>query len=63
MIEIAHTGTPLLYAGFTLLVVVLLLVDFMALKVQGAHKVSVKEAAIWSGCTAPKLRRRKPSSI
>ena len=48
MIEIAHTGTPLLYAGFTLLVVVLLLVDFMALKVQGAHKVSVKEAAIWS---------------
>ncbi len=48
MIEIAHTGTPLLYAGFTVLVVVLLLVDFIALKVQGAHKVSIREAAIWS---------------
>lgn len=45
---IAHTGTPLLYGGFTLLVLVLLLVDFVALKAQGAHKVSVKEAAAWS---------------
>jgi len=45
---VAHTGTPLLYAGFTLLVIVLLLVDFVALKAQGAHKVSVKEAAAWS---------------
>jgi tellurite resistance protein TerC len=48
MTEIAHTGTPALYAGFAVLVVVLLMVDFMALKVQGTHKVSVKEAAIWS---------------
>jgi tellurite resistance protein TerC len=48
MTEVAHTGTALLYAGFTLLVVVLLVVDFVALRVQGAHKVSVKEAAIWS---------------
>jgi len=48
MSEIAHTGTPLLYAGFTLLVVLLVVVDFVALKAQGAHKVSVKEAAIWS---------------
>ncbi len=48
MNEIAHTGTPLLYVGFSLLVVILLLVDFLVLKVQGANKVSVKEAAIWS---------------
>jgi tellurite resistance protein TerC len=48
MTDISHTGTPLLYAGFTVLVVILLLVDFIALKAQGAHKVSVKEAAIWS---------------
>ena len=48
MTEIAHTGTPLLYLGFSLLVIVLLLVDFVALKIRGSHKVSVKEAAGWS---------------
>jgi tellurite resistance protein TerC len=46
--EVAHVGTPLLYLGFSLLVVVLLAVDFLLLRVQGAHKVSVKEAAWWS---------------
>ncbi len=48
MTEIAHTGTPVLYAGFTLLVIALLAVDFIALKAQGAHKVSIREAALWS---------------
>jgi tellurite resistance protein TerC len=48
MTDIAHTGTPFLYAGFILLVVVLLIVDFVLLKTQGCHKVSVKEAAWWS---------------
>ncbi|MDQ8153396.1 MAG: TerC/Alx family metal homeostasis membrane protein [Gemmatimonadota bacterium] len=43
-----HTGTPMLYAGFTALVVVLLAVDFLLLRAQGSHKVSVKEAALWS---------------
>jgi tellurite resistance protein TerC len=42
------TGTPMLYLGFTLLVVVLLAVDFLMLKAQGAHRVGVKEAASWS---------------
>ncbi len=46
--EIAHVGTPLLYLSFGLLVVVLLAVDFLLLRVQGTHKVSVKEAAWWS---------------
>ena len=41
-------GTPALYLGFTALVVVLLAVDFVVLRVQGAHRVSVKEAAAWS---------------
>jgi tellurite resistance protein TerC len=45
---IESTGTPALYLGFTLLVIVLLAVDFFALKAQGAHRVSVKEAAAWS---------------
>ena len=42
------TGTPVLYLGFTLLVIVLLAVDFFVLKARGAHRVSVKEAAAWS---------------
>ena len=45
---IESTGTPILYLGFTLLVIVLLAVDFLVLKAQGAHRVSVKEAAVWS---------------
>ena len=48
MTEVEHTGTPLLYAGFTLLVIVLLAVDFLLLRTQGNHKVSMKEAAWWS---------------
>jgi tellurite resistance protein TerC len=41
-------GSLTLYLGFTLLVSVFLAVDFFVLKVQGAHRVSVKEAATWS---------------
>ena len=48
MTQILHTGTPTLYIGFCLLVVVLIAVDFLLLRAQGSHKVSVKEAAWWS---------------
>lgn len=48
MADIAHTGTPLLYTGFSLLVVALIAADFVLLRSQGSHKVSVKEAAWWS---------------
>jgi tellurite resistance protein TerC len=48
MNDITHTGTPILYAGFSFLVIVLLLVDFLLLRAQGSHKVSTKEAACWS---------------
>jgi tellurite resistance protein TerC len=48
MNEIAHTGTPILYLGFSVLVVALLFVDFLLLRTQGNHKVSIKEASIWS---------------
>jgi tellurite resistance protein TerC len=48
MTEVTHTGTPVLYAGFTLLVIVLLAVDFLLLRTRGSHKVSMKEAAWWS---------------
>lgn len=45
MTDIPHTGTPLLYTGFCLLVVALIAADFFLLRAQGSHKVSVKEAA------------------
>lgn len=45
---IESIGTPILYLGFTLVVIVLLAVDFFVLKAQGAHRVSVKEAVAWS---------------
>jgi tellurite resistance protein TerC len=41
-------GTPLTWSLFAAFVVVALLVDFLAMNKQGAHKVSTKEAAIWS---------------
>lgn len=41
-------GTPLLWSLFAGFVVVALLVDFFALKSQGAHRVSMREAATWS---------------
>ena len=43
---IDSVGTPALYFGFTVLVIIMLAVDFVALRVQGSHKVSVKEAAL-----------------
>ena len=41
-------GTPLLWSLFAGFVVVALLVDFFALNRQGAHKVSMREAGIWT---------------
>ena len=46
--NIESTGTPILYLGFTVLVIALLLVDFLVLNAHGAHRVRVKEAAGWS---------------
>lgn len=41
-------GTPGLYASFTILIIVLLAVDFLLLKKEGAHTVGTREAAFWS---------------
>jgi tellurite resistance protein TerC len=44
-----HTiGTPGLWSAFGLLVVIALIIDFVVLRAGGAHKVSYKEAALWS---------------
>jgi tellurite resistance protein TerC len=42
------TGTPLMWGLFAAFVVVALLVDFFAMEKQGAHRVTMKEAAVWS---------------
>ena len=41
-------GTPLLWFLFTLFVLGALVVDFVAMEKQGAHKVTMREAGIWS---------------
>jgi tellurite resistance protein TerC len=41
-------GSPLTWSLFTAFVLVALLVDFFAMSKQGAHRVSTREAAIWS---------------
>lgn len=48
MTEEIQIGTPLLWAAFAAFVVVALIVDFVALKNQGAHRVTFKEALNWS---------------
>jgi tellurite resistance protein TerC len=42
------TGTPFMWSLFAIFVVVALCVDFFAMKKQGAHQVSLREAAVWS---------------
>jgi tellurite resistance protein TerC len=41
-------GTPLVWSLFAGFVLVALAVDFLAMRKQGAHAVSMKEAAVWS---------------
>jgi tellurite resistance protein TerC len=41
-------GSPLLWSSFIAFVVIALFVDFFALKHQGAHRVSMREAGIWT---------------
>jgi tellurite resistance protein TerC len=41
-------GTPLMWWLFAAFVVLALAVDFIALNKQGAHKVTMREAAVWS---------------
>lgn len=42
------TGSPFMWSLFAIFVVVALFVDFFAMKKQGAHQVTLREAAIWS---------------
>ncbi len=41
-------GSPLLYLSFSVLVIVMLAVDFLLLRAQGSHRVGVREALGWS---------------
>ena len=51
MTEGAHTGIPVLYLGFSLRVVVFLVLDFVLLKAKGQHKVPVGEVLAWASST------------
>ena len=42
------TGTPLMWTLFGTFVLIALVVDFHAMRRQGAHNVSMREAAVWS---------------
>ena len=42
------TGTPLMWTLFGTFVLIALVVDFHAMQRQGAHNVSMREAAVWS---------------
>ncbi len=41
-------GSPLLYTIFGVVVTIMILIDMFALKTSGDHKVSIKEALIWT---------------
>ena len=41
-------GTPLFYGVFAVIVIIMIAIDMLALKKNGAHKVSIKEALSWS---------------
>lgn len=41
-------GTPLLWSFFSVFVLVALAIDFLAMRRQGAHTVSMREAGVWS---------------
>ena len=42
-------GTPLLWTGFAAFLVIALAVDLWAMRSTGPHKVSNREALVWSG--------------
>jgi tellurite resistance protein TerC len=46
--EMMTIGTPMMWTLLAAFVLVALLVDFVAMEKQGAHKVTMKEAAVWS---------------
>lgn len=41
-------GTPLFYGVFAVVVAIMIAIDLLALKKNGSHKVSIKEALTWS---------------
>ncbi len=47
--EIGNIGSPLLWGGFAIVVAVMLVIDLFVLKGGKQHRVSLKEAALWSG--------------
>ncbi|WP_066567585.1 TerC family protein [Snodgrassella sp. CFCC 13594] len=46
--HITSVGTPLFYAVFFAVVLLMIVIDMLTLKKEGVHKVSTKEALLWS---------------
>ena len=46
--EIHSLGSPTLYTIFAIVVAIMILIDMFALKASGDHKVSAKEALVWT---------------
>jgi tellurite resistance protein TerC len=47
-LSLMSSGNPLMWSLFAAFVLVALVVDFVAMNKQGAHKVTMREAGIWS---------------
>lgn len=46
--HIHSIGTPTFYSVFSIVILVMIIIDMLTLKKNGAHKISVKEALRWS---------------
>lgn len=46
---IQSVGSPVLWLGFIAFVIAMIAVDLFALRRRGAHKVSIREALVWTG--------------
>ena len=49
MTQYPSVGSPMFYGIFFIAVLIMIAIDMVSLKKNGAHKVSIKEALAWSG--------------
>ena len=46
--QLNSVGTPLFYGVFIVIVIVMIAIDMLTLKKEGMHRVSTKEALLWT---------------
>jgi len=47
-LQLNSVGTPLFYGVFIVIVIVMIAIDMLTLKKEGVHRVSTKEALLWT---------------